>query len=125
MIQQFETIQKFGKDQMDATLKSFGSVSKGTQAIAVELADFSKRSFEQSTAVLEKLVGARTVDKAMEIQTEYVKSAYEGLVAETSKLGELYTNLAKEVFKPYEGLFAAAQQAAEANIATAKSKLAA
>ena len=108
MIQQFDTIQKFGKDNVDAALKSFGAVSKGAQTIAVEAADYAKKSFEQSTATLEKLVGAKSLDKAIEIQTDYVKSAYEGFVAQSTKLGELYASVAKEAFKPYEGLVAVA-----------------
>ena len=107
-MQQFDTIQKFSKDNVDAALKSFGVVSKGAQAIAVESADYAKKSFEQSSAVVEKLVGAKSLEKAIEIQTDYVKSAYEGFVAQSTKLGELYTNLAKEAFKPYEGLVAVA-----------------
>ena len=107
-MQQFDTIQKFSKDNVDAALKSFGVVSKGAQAIAVETADFAKKSFEQGTATFEKLLGAKSLEKAIEIQTDYVKSAYEGFVAQSTKLGELYTNLAKEAFKPYEGLVAAA-----------------
>ena len=47
---QIDTIQKFSKDNADAALKSFGVVSKGAQAIAVETADYAKKSFEQSTA---------------------------------------------------------------------------
>ena len=78
-------------------------MSKGAQAIAVEAADYAKKSFEQSTATLEKLVGAKTLDKAIEIQTDYLKTAYEGFVAQSTKLGELYANLAKEAFKPFEG----------------------
>src|SRR5829696_2882617 len=105
---QIDTIQKFSKDNADAALKSFGVVSKGAQAIAVETADYAKKSFEQSTATLEKLVGAKTLDKAIEIQTDFVKSAYEGFVAQSTKLGELYASLAKEAFKPYEGLVAVA-----------------
>jgi len=31
-----------------------------------------------------------------------VKSSYEGFVAEATKLGELYTALAKEAYKPFE-----------------------
>jgi hypothetical protein len=46
----------------------------------------------------------RSLDKAIEVQSEYARMAYEGYVAHASKLGELYTNLAKEAFKPYEGL---------------------
>ena len=107
-MQQFDTIQKFSKDNVDAALKSFGVVSKGAQAIAVETADFAKKSFEQSTATFEKLIGAKSLDKALEIHTDYLKTAYEGFVAQSTKLGELYTNLAKEAFKPYEGLVAAA-----------------
>jgi hypothetical protein len=108
MIQQFDNIQKLGKDNMDAVLKTFGAVSKNAQTIAVETADYAKKSFEQSTATLEKLVGAKTLDKAVEIQTDYVKTAYEGFVAQSTKMGELYANLAKEAFKPYEGLVATA-----------------
>jgi hypothetical protein len=106
MIQQFDSIQKFGKDNVDAVLKTFGAVSKNAQTIAVETADYAKKSFEQSTATLEKLVGAKTLDKALEIQTDYMKTAYEGFVAQSTKMGELYANLAKEAFKPYEGLVA-------------------
>jgi len=97
-----DEMQKFGKDNMDATLKSFGAVSKSMQAIAVEVADYSKKSFEDSTAAIEKLFGAKTLEKAIEVQSDYVKSTYEGFVAEATKLGELYADLAKETYKPFE-----------------------
>jgi hypothetical protein len=97
-----DDMQKVGKDNMDATLRSFGAVSKSVQAIAVEVADYSKKSFEQSTAAMEKLFGAKSIEKAIEVQSDYVKSTYEGFVAEATKLGELYTELAKESYKPFE-----------------------
>ena len=106
MMQQIDQFQKLGKDNVDAALKSFGVVSKGAQAIAVETADFAKKSFEQSSAVFEKLAGAKTLDKAIEIHTDFLKTTYEGFVAQSTKLGELYTSLAKDAFKPYEGLVA-------------------
>ncbi len=106
MIQQLDSFQKFGKDNMDATVKTFATMSKGAQTFAVEAADFAKKSFEQSTATVEKLAGAKTLDKAIEIQTDYVKGAYDSFVAQSTKMGELYANLAKEAFRPYEGLVA-------------------
>ena len=39
------------------------------------------------------------------MQTEYAKSAYEGFVAEATKLGELYSDLARDMYKPYESQF--------------------
>jgi hypothetical protein len=94
---------------VEVTLKSMGALSKGTQAIAVEVADYSKKVFEDGTAALEKLFGVKSFDKAVEVQTEYAKTAYEGFVARANKLSELYTELAKETYRPYEALFAKAK----------------
>src|SRR5262249_53487437 len=109
MVKNFEDIQQVGKDNMDSALKSWGVLSKGSQAIAVEVADYSKKAFEDSTAALEKLFGVKSLDKAIEVQTEYAKTAYEGFVAEATKLGELYADLAKEAYKPFESMLAKAK----------------
>ena len=42
MVRNIDEIQKLGKDNMDATLKSFGALSKSLQAITVEIADYSQ-----------------------------------------------------------------------------------
>jgi phasin family protein len=102
MVKNFEDMQKLGKDNMDATLTSFGVLSKGFQAIAVEMADYTRKAFEDSTAATEKLFGAKSLDKAIEVQSEYVKTAYENFVAQATKFGELYAGLAQEVYKPFE-----------------------
>ena len=46
MISGFEDYQKASQDGLNKTMESFGTCSKGLQAIAVETADFSKKSFE-------------------------------------------------------------------------------
>jgi len=102
MFKNFEDVQKLSKDNMDATMKSFGALSKASQTIAAELVDYSKKSFEDSTKVMEKLLGAKSLDKAIEIQTDYAKTTYEGFVAEATKISELYADLAKETYKPFE-----------------------
>ncbi len=106
MLQPFDQIQKYGQENLQAVMKTFGTVSKSAQAIAVETADYAKKSFEQSTSTVEKLVGAKSFDKAIEIQADFLKNSFDGLVAQSTKLGALYTNLAKDAFKPYEGLIA-------------------
>jgi hypothetical protein len=102
MFQNFDEMQKLTKENTDIAVKNFNTVSQGVQAIAVEVADYSKKSFEQGTATVEKLFGAKTLDKAIEVQSDYFKTAYEGFVAEATKIGELYTDLAKEAYKPIE-----------------------
>ena len=106
MLKNFEDFQKLGKDNVDVCMKQFGTVSKGWQAIATEFADYSKKSFEEGSAAFENLLGAKSLEKAIEVQSEYVKTSYESFVAEAAKLGELYTDLAKESYKPFEGLLA-------------------
>lgn len=106
MLKNFEDFQKLGKENVDVAMKQLGTVSKGWQAIATEFADYSKKSFEDGSAALEKLFGAKSLEKAIEVQSDYVKSAYEGFVAQTTKLGALYTDIAKETYKPLEGILA-------------------
>ena len=105
MVKNFDEMQQFGKDNLDASMKSIGAFSKSAQAIAVELADYSKKMFEQGTAATEKLIGAKSLDKAFEVQTDFVRSSYESFVAEATKLGQLYSDLAKEAYKPFESQF--------------------
>lgn len=63
----FDEFQKFGKEGVDAATKALGAVSKSAQAIAVETVDYSKKAFEDSTATIEKLFGAKSLEKAIEI----------------------------------------------------------
>lgn len=96
---------KLSEDSMGAAFSSFGASTKSTQAITAEVIDYAKKSFEGSAAAWERLLGAKTLDQAAEIQSEYLRSAFEDFVARTTKLGELYVDLAKETYKPVENVF--------------------
>ena len=102
MVKNLEDMQKLGKDNVDATLQSFGAFSKNFQAIATEMANYSKKAFEEGAAVTEKLVGTKSLEAAFEVQSNYFKSAYESFLAQSAKMGELYTGLAQESCKPIE-----------------------
>ena len=106
MTQTFEDAGKFGKEFMDTGLKSLASLSKGWQSIAVEATEYAKKSFETGSATVEKLVSAKSLEKAIEIQTDYAKTAYEGFVAEATKISELYADLFKDTYKPFESVVA-------------------
>lgn len=109
MVKNLEDLQQVSKENVDMAMKSVGALSKSAQAIAVEVADYQKKSFEDGTAALEKLFGVKSFEKAIEVQTEFAKIAYEGFVAKASKIGELYADFAKETYKPFENLMAKAK----------------
>jgi hypothetical protein len=108
MFTNLDEIQKFSKERIDLCTKAAANFSKGVQQIAAESADYSKKSLEQGTAALEQLFGARSIDKAFEIQSDYAKTAYESFISQATRLGELYTNLAKDAFKPFEAMVTSA-----------------
>ncbi len=98
-------IQGFGKDNIDVALKSVDAVTKGMQAMAVEAVDYSKRSFEANGAAIEKLLAARNLDTAVEVQSEIVRTAYEGYVGQMARMSEIVTDMAKGAYQPYEAFF--------------------
>lgn len=109
MTQSFDDAGKFGKEFLDTSLKSFAALSKGAQTIGAEATEYTKKSFEAASQTFEKLVSAKSFEKVVEIQTEYAKAAYEGFVAEATKIGELYADLAREAYKPFEAVAAKAK----------------
>jgi hypothetical protein len=109
MVQSLEDAGKAGKEFLDAGLKNFASLSKNVQALAVEATEYSRKSFEEGTAALEKLTGARSLEKAVEIQTDYARKAYEGFVAQATRVNELYAEIAKDAYKPFENVVAKAK----------------
>jgi hypothetical protein len=106
MVRNFEDMQKISKDNVDASMVSFGVLSKGFQTIAVEAADYSKKVFADGAAAAEKLFGVQSVEKALEVQSAYLKTTYESFVAQATKFGDLYADLAQEAYKPFESAVA-------------------
>lgn len=105
----FEDAGKFGREFMENGVKSASEVSAAAQAIATEVADYTRTAFESGAATFEKLFAAQSLEAAIDIQSAYAKSAYEGFVAETSKLSGLYADMAKDAYKPFEAMVAKAR----------------
>src|ERR1700682_3961743 len=106
MMVKVEDIQQYGKEHLETVVASATSLQNGFQAIASAYGDYTKKSFEDTKSFVEKLSGVKSLDKAMEVQTEFAKSAYETFVAESQKIAALYSDLAKQTFKPLEGIAA-------------------
>jgi phasin family protein len=104
MMVKVEDIQSYGKEHLETVAASASNLQSGVQAIASAYGDYAKKSFEETKSFVEKLSGVKSMDKAIEAQTEFARSSYETFVAETQKIAGLYTDLAKQTFKPYEGL---------------------
>jgi phasin family protein len=98
--------EKAGKTAFDMALNAFGVWAKGAQTVTIEVIEYTKKSAESSAAAWERLVGAKTLDGAFEVQSDFARSAYEEFVAEAAKLGEIYVEFAREAYAPLRTAFA-------------------
>jgi hypothetical protein len=98
--------QQNGKEQIDTQTTSANTFPGGFQAIATAYGDYTKKSFEDTKSFVEKLSGVKSFEKAIEIQTEFAKTAYETFVTESQKIGAMYGDLAKQSYKPFGGFVA-------------------
>ena len=100
MTKGIENIQDAGNGQLNGV--DFGSFTTTLQSIFTEGADYTKKSVETRMALVEKLLGAKSLETVIQIQSEYAKSAYADFVAQATKMGELHSDLAKAAFKPVQ-----------------------
>ncbi len=96
--------QSMNKAGVEAATQSATVVAKGTQAAMVEMTDFSKETFERGASAAEKLMSARSLDKAVEVQTEFMRDAYEAFMGRMTKMGDIYSSSMRDAYKPFEGV---------------------
>ena len=95
-----QDFQKLGQVNVEGTMKAVTEWQKGLQAIATEMTNYSKRSFEDGTQTFEKLMSVKSLDQAFEIQSSFAKRAYDEYMQQMNKIGGMYSEFAKEAVKP-------------------------
>jgi hypothetical protein len=96
MTNKVEDYQNFAKDQLGLGTAFSSSFVKNLQTIAAETSDYSKNTFKDGVSFFEKLRGAKSVESAIEIQSDYAKGSYAAFVAQIKKLNEFYSSLGKQ-----------------------------
>ena len=105
----FDDFQKLAKENFDKQVASLTVLQKGVQNVANEIADYSKKAFEANSAVFEKLSGVKSIENMFEIQSEFAKSSYEGLVQHLTKVSTIAADAAKDAYKPIEAAISRAK----------------
>jgi len=70
-------------------------------AITMAYGEYARRSFQENRSFAERLMGVRSFEQAIEIQTEFARVAYANFVTESQKICELYGELARQIFRPF------------------------
>jgi hypothetical protein len=106
MFLQLDQLQKLGRDNFDLGLRLFGGTNNVAQAITQEIAEYSRRTLQQSASVCEKLAGSKTLDGTIDVQSDHAKAAIDDFIAQSKRMGELYQSLAIQAAKSLESALA-------------------
>ena len=98
---------KLGKDNMDAAIEAGTIAAKGFEAIGKEVTDFNKMLFEAGVANAQAMMGIKTVQEAMELQTGFARNSFDEFVAKGTKISEMSVKVAQDVAEPVNARFTA------------------
>jgi hypothetical protein len=85
-----DQFQRAAEGGWEAAGRSISEVNRGFQALAAEMTEYSKKTFDDAIRTWEQLIGVKSLEQAIEIQSQYSKRVYENHMAEMTKLGEMY-----------------------------------
>lgn len=98
----YDQFMSFGKDNAEAVVKSANMAGKGMETFNSELFAYTRKSIEGSMAAAKAIMGAKSVDEAIQLQSEFSKSAFETYVDELAKFGDMALAVAKGAAEPLQ-----------------------
>lgn len=106
------------RGNVEAMLASSRAATSGIEAIAREVADFSRKTFEETTAAARAMTTVKTPNELMQLQNDFAKTQFDAAVAEMSKLSETMVKLMGEVFEPMQARAAVATDKMKSMVGT-------
>jgi len=98
----------FGKGNVEAMVEAGKIAARGFETLGQDNAEFTRRSFEGLTANAKSLASVKSPTEFFKLQSDYMRSAFDGVVAQTSKNTEAMIKLASDAAQPLSNRFAVA-----------------
>ncbi len=105
-----EEFNDLGKGNVEALVESGKIAAKGLETLGQGYAEFSRKSFEGVTAAFKSLAAVKTPAEFLQLHSDFVRSQFDALVAETSKNTEAFIKLAGDVAQPISNRVAVAAE---------------
>jgi phasin family protein len=104
----FEDMNDFNKGNVEALVESGKIAAKGMETLGQNAADYARKSFEGATATLKSLSSVKSPTDFFKLHSDYMRTSFDSIVAETSKTTEAMLKLAGEVAQPISNRVAVA-----------------
>ncbi|MBY8828386.1 phasin family protein [Hephaestia mangrovi] len=106
----FDEINDFAKGNVEAVVESSKIAAKGFEGLGQEAAEYGRKSFESATAAMKSFASAKSPTDFFKLQSDYLRSTFDSMVAETSKNTEAMIKLAGDVAQPLSNRAAVAAE---------------
>ena len=101
---------ELAKGNVEALVESGKITAKGLETLGQDAAEYSRKSFENATATLKSMSAVKSPADFFKLQSDYVRSAFDSMVAETSKNTEAFIKLAGDAAQPVSNRVAVAME---------------
>ncbi len=88
------------KGNLEAVGASTRAAAKGAETIAQNIAEYSRKNFEEATKALKGLTAVKSPTEAFQLQSEFAKNAFESMIAEASRASETVVKIWGDVLEP-------------------------
>ena len=112
-----EELTELSKGNVEALVASTKIVAKGLETVGQEVAEYSRKSFEDASTALKSFAEVKSATDFFRLQSDYARTQFDALVAETSKLSETVIKLAGDVAQPLTSRYSVAAERVKSAVA--------
>jgi phasin family protein len=105
-----EQIADLTRGNVEAIVASSKIAAKGVETLSQDAAEYSRKSFEEASAVLKSFAEVKSATDFFKLQGEYARSAFDAAVAESARVSESMLKLAGEVAEPINSRYTVAAE---------------
>ena len=98
----YEQFVAFGKDSAEAWVKSANVAGKGISEIHDQFFAFQRSLIEEGVATTKAVFASKNVQDAIEVQSDFVRSAFDTYVEQMAKFSDMAMSVVKEAAEPFQ-----------------------
>ena len=96
----YEELADLGRENFAAILRANAALTEGLEAIGKEVIGYARTSFERYAETAAALLGAKTLEDVVQVNTDFAKAYIERFIERSQKLSEMSVKVANEALAP-------------------------
>lgn len=112
-----EELTELQKGNVEALVASTKVAARGVETIGQEVAEMSRKSFEEASAALRSFAEVKSPTDFFRLQGDFARGQFDSFVAESAKLSEAMIKLAGDVAQPLTSRYSVAAEKVKTAVA--------